>query len=297
MSTTSRSTRTPGTSAGAAAVPARAVTALAALAALAVALGLAFVLAPGPVAGSMPGGGYGGRRGLDARLSAYFVDYWRSGERSFPPALRGVVDYWSRYHVVKAVVAAVLLAVLIALGALLWKAFLRGGALTAGSRAALASAGVVVTALALFSLALAVANIQGAVAPFSSLMSMLPVHASHGELADVLDRIRQQLAGYPDAGGATAPPLRVMVSDFGRYHAVVAVAATVVALALAALSALSWRRFAGTAASDRRTRRVLRSAGLLSALSAAAVLVIAAANTATTADPAPALLAFFEGGW
>ncbi|MFD7720191.1 hypothetical protein [Streptomyces sp. NPDC059814] len=294
MSTTSRSTRTHGTSPETAAVPARAVTALAALA---VALGLAFVLAPGPVAGSTPGGGYGGRRGLDARLSASFVDYWRSGERSFPPALRGVVAYWSRYHVVKAVVAAVLLAVLIALGALLWKAFLRGGALAAGSRAALASAGVVVTALALFSLALAVANIQGAVAPFSSLMSMLPVHASHGELADVLDRIRRQLAGYPDTGGATAPPLKVMVSDFGRYHAVVAVAATVVALALAALSALSWRRFAGTAASDRRTRRVLRSAGLLSALLAAAVLVIAAANTATTADPAPALLAFFEGGW
>lgn len=293
MSTTSPPTSPPGPS-RTTGVPARAVTVLAALA---VALVPAFVLAPGPVAGSMSGGGYGDRRELDDRLSASFADYWESGGRSLPPGLQGVVDYWSRYHVVKAVVAAVLLAVLVALGVLLRNAFLRAGALTAGRRAALASAGVFVAALALFSLAMVMANIQGALAPFSSLMSMLPVHASHGELADVLGQIRRQLAGYPDAGGPTPPPIEVMVGDFGRYHAVLAVAATVVALSFVAISAVSWRRFAGTAASDRRTRRVFRASGLLWALLAAAVAVIAVANTATTADPAPALLAFFEGGW
>ncbi|MHC3816406.1 hypothetical protein OG892_10905 [Streptomyces sp. NBC_00341] len=292
MSTTTPTTTAPGPS-RTADVPVRAVTVLAALAA---ALVPAFVLAPGPVAGSLSGGGYGGRRELEDRLSASFVDYWAAGERGFPPGLRGVVDYWSRYHLVKAVVAALLLAVLVALGLLLRKAYLRAGGLTVGRRAALASAGAAVTALALFSLAMVMANVQGTVAPFSSLLSMLPLHAPHGVPAGTLEEIRRQLAAYPD-GGRTPPPVEVMVSDFGRYHAVLAVAATAVALCAAAISAVSWRRFAAAAASDRRTRRVLRSSGLLWALMAAAVAVIAVANTATTADPAPALLAFFEGGW
>lgn len=293
MSTTTPPTTRPGPS-RTPGVPARAATVLTALA---MALGTAFVLAPGPVAGSLSGGGYDGRRGLEDHLSASFVDYWAAGERGFPPGLRDVVDYWSRYHLVKAAVAAVLLAVLIALGGLLRKAYLRAGGLTAGRRAALASAGAVVTAFALFSLAMVMANVQGAVAPFSSLLSMLPLHAPHGKLAGTLDEIGRQLGGYPDAGGATPPPVEVMVGDFGRYHAVLAVAATAAALTAAAMSAVSWRRFAATPPSDRWTRRVLRSSGLLRALLAAAVAVIAVANTATAADPAPALLAFFEGGW
>lgn len=293
MSTTTPPTTRPGPS-RTAGVPVRAATVLTALA---VVLAAAFVLAPGPVAGRLSGGGYDGRHGLQDHLSASFVDYWASGERSFPPGLRGVVDYWSRYHLVKAVAAGLLLAVLIALGVLLRKAYLRAGGLTAGRRAALASAGAVVTAFALFSLAMVMANVQGAVAPFSSLLSMLPLHAPGGELAGTLDEIRRQLAGYPDAGGATPPPVEVMVSDFGRYHAVPAVAATAVALTAVAISAASWRRFAAAAASERRTRRLFRSSGLLWALLAAIVAVIAVANTATTADPAPALLAFFEGGW
>ncbi|MFF3174976.1 hypothetical protein ACFVQ0_20415 [Streptomyces sp. NPDC057900] len=291
MSTTTPTTNPPGPP-RTAGLPVRAATALTALAAVLVP---AFVLAPGPVAARLSGGGYG-RRELEDRLSDSFVDYWVAGERSFPPGLRGVVDYWSRYHLVKAVIAALLLAVLVALGVLLRKAYLEAGGLTTGRRAALASAGAAVTALGLFALAMVMANVQGAVAPFSSLMSMLPVHRSHGELAETLGQIRQGLAAYPD-GGQGPPPLKVMVDDFGRYHAVLAVAAAAVALSAAAISAVSWRRFAAAAASDRRTRRLYRSSGLCWALLAAAVAVIAAANTATTADPAPALLAFFEGGW
>ncbi|MHA6761206.1 hypothetical protein [Streptacidiphilus sp. PAMC 29251] len=269
----------------------------AALVALTAALLPAFVLAPGPLAARMSGGGFGGQRGLIDSLSASFVDYWASGDRSFPPSLGRVVDYWRHYHEVKAVIAAILLAVLITLGVHLWKAFLRAGRLGAGSRAALGSAGAVVTALALFSLAVVAANIQGAIAPFSSLMSMLPVLPSHGALADTLDQVRQRLAHYPNTGARTPAALTVMVDDFSRYHAVIAVAAPMVAVVLVGLTAVSWRRFAGTAASDRRTRRVFRSFGLLAALLSLSVMVVAAANIGTTADPAPALLAFFQGGW
>lgn len=267
------------------------------LVALSAALVPAFLFAPGPLAASMSGGGFGSQRILIDRLSESFVDYWNSGDRKFPPGLARAVDYWCDYHVVKAVIAAALLAVLTALGVLLWKAFLRAGGLGAGGRTALASGGVVVTALALVSLAAVVANVQGAIAPLSSLLSMLPMHTSHGELADTLDQVRQRLAEYPDAGDRTPPAVEVMVSDFARYHVVIAVAAPLVAAVFVALGVVSWKRFARTGASDRRTRRVFGTIVLVSALLSAAFIVVAVANAATAAHPAPALLDFFKGGW
>ncbi|MFJ2497662.1 hypothetical protein [Streptomyces sp. NPDC087539] len=293
MTTTPRPTSTHGP-AHSAGVSGRVCAVLVALAAFLV---LAFVIAPRPWAASMSDGGFGDQRKLVDRLSAAFVDYWDSGDRDISPDLKKIMDYWLQYHVAKAVVAALLLLVLIALGVHLWKSFLRADGLGAGSRAALASAGGVVTALALFSSAAVMANIQGATAPLSSLLSMLPIRTPHGELAAVLDQVRQYLADYPSAGGRTPAAVEVMVSDFSRYHAVIAVAATTVAVVLTGLSVASWRKSARTAASDRRRRRVFRWFGLLSALLSLAVAVVAVANTATTADPAPALLGFFRGGW
>ncbi|MFC1411859.1 hypothetical protein ACEZCY_21630 [Streptacidiphilus sp. N1-12] len=276
----------------------RSTTASALLAALAAALVAAFVLVPGPLAANLSGGGFGDQHHLIDRLSESFVGYWNSGGRDFTPDLGRMVGYWRHFHEVKAVAAALLLAALIALGVRLWQAFLRAGqTLGAGRRAALASAGVVVLALALVSLAAVMANVQGAIAPFSSLLSMLPMHTSHGALADTLDQVRQRLADYPHGGGQAPAAVEVMVGDFGRYHAVIAVAAPLVAVALAGWSVLSWRRFARTEASDRRARRLFRSFGLLAALLALGAVVVAVANIGTTADPAPALLAFFQGGW
>jgi len=267
------------------------------LVALAVALVLAFVLAPGPLAASMSGGGFGDRSHLVEELSDSFVTYWSSGERNFSPDLQRIVDYWVRYHVVKALIAAMLLAVLTALGVLLWKAFLRADGLGAGRRAALAAAGVVVTALALVSVAAVMANIQGATAPFSSLLSMLPMDSSHGELADAVEQIRQHLADYPNDSDRTPPAVEVMVSDFAWYHVVIAVAAPTVAVVLIAMSAVSWRRFARTETPDRRTRRVFRSFGVLWVFLSLAFIAVTVANISVAADPAPALLAFFKGGW
>ncbi|MEU9562192.1 hypothetical protein AB0D16_09100 [Streptomyces sp. NPDC048161] len=245
----------------------------------------------------MSDGDFRDQRNLIERLSDAFVDYWDSGDRDISPDLKNVMDYWLQYHVAKAVFAALLLLVLIALGVHLWRSFLRADGLGAGSRAALAAAGGVVTALALFSLAAVMANIQGATAPLSSLLSMLPIRTPHGELAATLDQVRKDLADYPSAGGRTPAAVEVMVSDFSRYHAVIAMAATMVAVVLIGLSVASWRKSARTGASDRWTRRVFRWFGLLSALLSLAVVVVAVANTATTADPAPALLGFFRGGW
>ncbi|NKY14360.1 hypothetical protein HGA06_09345 [Streptomyces somaliensis DSM 40738] len=267
------------------------------LIALAVALVPAFVLVPGPLAAGTSGSGFDDRRHLVDSLSSSFVDHWRSGERDLSPDLARAVDHWLHFHVVKAVIAAALLAVLAALGVLLWRAFLRTGGPGAGRGAALATAGAVVTVLGLASSAAVLANVQGAVAPLSSLLSMLPAHSPHGGLADTLDQVGHHLADRPDTGGRTPPAVGVMVGDFARYHLVAAVAALTAAVVLGGLSAVSWRRFAGTGRSDRRTRRVFGSFGLLWALSSAAYAVVAVANASVAADPAPALLAFFEGGW
>lgn len=275
-------------------VPGRAV---ATLVALAVALGAAFVVAPRTLASSRAGGGFADERDLAEAFRAAFVEYWRSGDREFSPGLERVVDYWFRYHLVKAVIAAVLLSVLVALGVLLWRAFLRAGGLRMGRRATLGSAGVGVGMLALLAVAAVMANVQGMVAPFASLLPMLAIGDSDGDLAPTLDQVRQQLADSRAAGGAPPAALDVMIGDFSRFHLALAVVATFVAVVLVGLSAMSWRRRARTRQSDRRTRRVLTWSGALSASLALVVIVLVVANTTTAADPAPALLAFFDGGW
>lgn len=284
--------------------------ACAGLVALAVLLVAAFLFAPRPLAGRWSGGGgVRDQRDLVERLSVAFADSWSSGGRKLSPDMERLVHFWLHYHVVKAVAAALLLIVLYALAVLLWKTFLRADGRGAGARAALASAGTAASALALFALATVMANVQGALAPFASLLSLLPVHAPSAELAAVLDQVAQRLADHPENGDATPPVLGMMIGDFARYHAVMAAAAVTVALLLVGTGTRAWKRSAVpaasaasavsavSAASDRRARRVFRSFGLLSALPAAAFLVVAAANTGTAADPAPALLAFFDGGW
>ncbi|MFF1561021.1 hypothetical protein [Streptomyces sp. NPDC058279] len=262
------------------------------------AFGAAFVVAPGPLAASGGSGGNGvNQRNLTEALRQAFVAYWSSGDRDFPPGLDRVVDYWFRYHVAKAVIAALLLIVLVALGVLLWQAFLRAGSLRAQRRAALASACVLVTLLALFSSAAVMANVQGAVAPFSSLLPMLGGGATDAGLADTLDQVREQLAASRSAGDRTPPALGVMIDDFARYHVAMAVIAAIVVTVLVGMSVASWKRRARTEPSDRRTRRVWGSFGVLSALLSLVLAVVAVANTTTATDPAPALLAFFEGGW
>ncbi|MGW8761071.1 hypothetical protein ACWGN5_01085 [Streptomyces sp. NPDC055815] len=271
--------------------------ALAALVGAVLALAAAFVLAPRPLAATGPADDFGEAGELTGAFREAFVAYWRAGERHYPPDLDRIVDYWSRYHVVKGVIAAMLLFVLIALGVLLWKAFLKAEGLGAAKRLSLAAGGVLTTLLALLSLAAVMANVQGAAAPFASLLPMLPTGAAEGELAGVLAQVGGRLAVTPSAGDQDPPALDAMVGDFARYHEAMAVIAATVAVGLVVLSALSWKRFRRTAPTDRRTRRTLGSFGVLWALVALFAVVVAVANTTTAADPRPALLAFFEGGW
>ncbi|QBJ98825.1 hypothetical protein ERC79_18995 [Rhodococcus sp. ABRD24] len=270
-------------------VPVRALTALAAIAA---ALVGALFVAPSGLAASAPGSGHFDGEHIAGAFREAFVGYWSFGAGDFSPDLESVVDYWFRFHAVKAVIAAILLAVVVALGNLLWKSYLQASGLGAVRRVALATGGVLASILALFSLLVVTANVQGAAAPFSSLFPMLPVGEDKGDLGDSLGQVRQQLA----AGSHTSPALDAMINDFSRYHAAMAVISVIVAATLIGTSVLLWRRFARTGLSDRSTRRVLGSFGVLSALLSLAAVVVAVANTTTAANPVPALSTFFGGG-
>ncbi|WP_436531199.1 hypothetical protein [Actinoplanes sp. HUAS TT8] len=239
------------------------------LTALAAFLVAAFVVAPGPLSGSLPGG-------LGAALRASFEEYWHADRSDH---LQTVVDYWFRYHLFKGTIAALLLAVLIALGVLLWRAFLRSGG------PARAVAGVGTGLLGLVALAAVMANIQGAVAPFASLFPMLQGNA--------LDVVGPQLNAdaHPPAAVAT------MVDDFARYHVAMAVIATVLAVVFVGGSVLAGRRFVRTDPSDRRARLAIGSFGAVAALLSVAMIVLAVANTTVAANPDPAFAALVNGSW
>ena len=271
--------------------------AFAGLAGLALALGAAFVLAPRVLAASSSSDALLEKGNLIGAVRGAFVEYWASGDIGLPPVLESVVDYWFRYHMAKAAIAAGLLVVLCALGTLLCRTFLRATGFGLGRRVALASASGFVSMLALFSLLIVMANIQGAVAPFSSLLPMLTVGQVDAELAVTLDQVKQLLADVPSSGHPDPPALAVMVSEFAQYHGVLAVLAVIVAVAFIGISVTLWKCFARTGSSDKRAKRVLGSFGVLSVSFLLVVIVLAVANATTAVDPAPALLAFFEGGW
>lgn len=248
---------------------------------------VAFVLAPITLAARTSRDKFADQHDIVTHAGAAFVQYWHAGRQTFPPQLAALVDYWSHYHVAKAAIAAILALASVLLAVMLWRAVLRSSGL--GRTFALGSSGVAAALLALASAAVVVANIQGAIAPFSSLLSMLPFGSPDASLAGVLDQVRQQLAG-----GVRSPALAVMIDDDVRYHVVVVVAAAIAAVALIGGGIAAWRWFG--AASGKHTRRVAALFGVLSVVSTLIVVVVGVANLTTVADPAPALLGLFNGG-
>ncbi|MEU0539690.1 hypothetical protein ABZ319_07445 [Nocardia sp. NPDC005978] len=261
----------------------------------AVVLGIAFVIAPRALA-AREGASFGDADALRGEFRTAFDTYWRTGESAFPADLQRIVDYWFRYHLSKAVIAGVLLFVLISLTVLLWRAFVRTHESSTNGRLALGAAGVVTTALVLFAAMLVIANIQGAIAPFASLLPFLIDGPPDPALAETLDQVRQRLAEAATSGERAPAALNVMLDDFTRYHVVVAVAAALVAADLLALSVLMWRKSTAQPARS-RAKRVLTAFGALSILTAMATIVVAVANTTNAGDPASGLAALFDGGW
>ena len=258
------------------------------LAVLVATLLVAFVLAPAVLATNGSSADLATHGRLISAFRDAFVAYWRSGDGVVDPGLQRVVDYWFRYHLAKGLLAAALLVVLIVLGVLIWQAFLRAR----GVRAmALAAGGTLATGLAVLSLATVMANVQGVAAPFGSLLPVL-IGASGGPLPGTVAEVRQQLPEW-----SSRPALGPVMSEYVRYHAVMAVEGTVVVVVLIALTVLLWRGFSRTDRGERRTRRLLASYGVFTPLLSLALTLVVVANATTTAHPLPGLEGLFAGGW
>ncbi|MFG1924471.1 hypothetical protein [Cryptosporangium sp. NPDC048952] len=227
---------------------------------LAAALGVAFVVAPGWIAGI--GADSLDARGLADPFRTAFRAWWQRGDRALTPELEGIVDYWFRYHLAKGAIAALLLVVLVLLG-------LRLGRWAA----ALVPVGLV-------AIAAVMANVQGAVAPFASLFPLLSI-----------DDLRAPAAVM--RAGDRPPTLVAMIDDYTLYHAVMIGVAGVVTVVFAGVAVVLGRRWARSSSN----RWWFGSFGILAALLSVAALVVTIANTTTTLNPEPGLLGFFEGSW
>jgi len=255
------------------------------LAAGAVALLLTVFLVPFRLASAWPGG-YPDINALSEQMSAAFVRYWHTAADS---DLAGPVDYWARFHILKAILAALLMVALVTLGARIWTAY--SHAVRLGRRLVLGVAGVVHAAVMVLALLVLVANIQGAVAPLSSALGLMPLSNPDPALAGTLVQVRDALAT-----GEHSVALDALVQDYARYHLTLAVVATGVTLTLLAVAVRLWRQRARLAPSERRYRRVLLTGAISMLLLTAFFAIITAANLTTVAHPAPALLGFFNGG-
>jgi hypothetical protein len=260
------------------------------LAILIVLLAAGFVLAPRALAGADPTH----EHSLSAATSQAFTAYWQSARRSYPPALADLVAYWRRYHLAKAGFAVALTIALCWLAHLLWRSLLRAGRLRLATTTAAVVSGSAVTALAFGSVLVVTATIQGALAPFSSLVSLLPVGHGDPALTESAGQIQHDLAGH-QALPRTPTTLGEIIDDFQRYHAVLAAQAAILAVVLIALSTLMWRRAPTAGRAVPRAKPLLRLLATAFTLLTAIVLVVGAANLSTALNPDPALRLFFGG--
>lgn len=267
-------------------------------------LGIAFVFAPAYLAGGHYGG-YGDNARLVQSMRNAFIDYSSSGSAALPDNLETVVDYWARYHVAKAVIAALALLVLCLVCRRLWASYqgksyhgtsyLGRQAHGRGRTAAYVVAGLAASLGTIAAAALLMANIQGAIAPLSSAVSLLPAQRD-SSLEAAVDAVRHGIA-TPGA----SPVADHLVADFARYHLVVAVLSALFAALLGVLAVRLWRGrrlgLNGVGALSYSVRSHSATATAAATLTvAAAVLVLCVANISSALEPGRALSLFFAGG-
>ncbi len=243
---------------------------------------------PFPLASALSGGRYRDLGALRAGVTEGFVQLWGTSDGRLGE-LSAAADFWARFHVVKATLSTVLLVVLCILLARAWRASTETG--SRGRRWGLAVLGLGASGLALVSLLVVVANLQGAVAPLSSVLGVLSFSDPGGPLEPVVEQARQVVGS-----GAATPAAEVLRADFVRYHAVMAMLGTAVTLALIAGAVVLWRQRSHTDRSQRSWRRVLAAGGTGLLLPASAFALVAAANVSTALSPSVALLGFLAGG-
>jgi len=243
----------------------------------------AYFFLPGTVAAALSPAGI--TTGVLAEtLGAAFSQWWSGAAAPLTTDMRAVVSFWGMFHVTKAVVALALLIGLLLTGHQVWRAYAPVNAPAA--RAAIALVGIAGAPIAAFVLLIVMANIQGALAPLSSVMGLLPMDGSVPEVAQV----REQFAA-----GTISPVLETLIGDFRAYHLALVVIAAVAAVIVMTADVVLWTRWSRMPRQDVRLRRVTATIAAVMPTFAVLLLFIMVVNLSTVAATAPALAAFFGG--
>ena len=243
---------------------------------------LALFFLPGIAARIWPGA-WGADPG---RLDASFADLVSGGADA---GLDGMVAYWQGFHVVKAVIALVLVVVLTQLAVTAWRR--TAEAPHALQRGGFGVAAVGISTASVMALVIAAANVQGIFAPLSSVLSLLSLDGTDARASAAADQLQAEL----QSGGASASS-QLLVADFRDYHAVMAVVAAVCAVVLLGASIALLVRRAQTQRGERRVRRVLALNAWVLPGFAMFFGVVTLANLSSAEAPAAALLEFFASG-
>jgi len=235
--------------------------------------------------------GFTGEAGLVAASESAFLHADLGGRVADSDALAELTAQWREFHLVKAAIAGILVVTLAGLASAL-RQQAAGAERDRRRRLLVAAYGGVVLWL-LGALTVLLANVQGAVAPFASVASLLPAGRGHRELGGVLADLRQavEVDTVSPVGGIASE----LLGDFILYHAVLAVlgaAAGVVLTTLALRAVLVRWRLRATGRSGQPTW-VLQTS--LYGAVGVFFLLLALANTSTWLNPVPALVATLGG--
>jgi hypothetical protein len=236
-------------------------------------------LVPWHAASAITGLTWAGPRDLAGSVGHALVADWASavpapgGQAS--SALTDPTRFWRWFHIAKAVLALAALVSAIVLATRAWRA--RRDASTTPRRFAWAGVTSIGSLFAALSAVLVVANVQGAVAPMSSVLSFLPMSGRSPALVNAVTGLNTSIGSGHPTSTATA-----IVRDFATYHAVVAVLLALVTV-LAGIATV------------RVTRARRWGSGVLLAATVTILAVLTLANTSTAFAPAPALQSFLSG--
>ena len=236
-----------------------------------------------PLVAEWASGGRLAIAGLQGQVSAGFELWVTSGAAGPGAGLSDAVSFWSVFHIAKAVLAVGLLAALIVAGCRIWSRTARS---RSGARRALwALAGVAGAWMPVAVLLVVIANVQGAIAPLTSVLTFLP-----GDTTPAIEQVRSDLAS-----GVYSPATTALLDDFRTYHVALVVSLLVVMVGLVATTVMLWMLRARQSRDDRRMRNILAAAGIAVPLLLPLFGLLFLANLSTVADTAPALAAFFDG--
>ncbi|MFI7169494.1 hypothetical protein [Rhodococcoides fascians] len=235
----------------------------------------AFILGPAALLrGSYPQ--FQDQSAMSELLGRGLVEYWGSGVRTFPPGLAEMVDYWFAWHAIKIVISVLLAAVLGLLAATLWRR-----SLTAGMGYVIAAS--TSTVLSLFSVFVAVINIQSTVAPVVALLPMLSDDNADGKKA-------QSLIESGVRSGDTRPPLLELLTQVEHYNWAVIVATGVVIAVVGTGTVITFRGYRSADTTDAAHRRMFVTLGSLGALMTIGMALLFVAAVVAVVDPGDALL-------